>query len=58
MRLARHRHGLKLSTSLKMAMTETTILYLALKSIKCLKSRDRNETFGLTTDSPESPAVL
>ena len=42
--LARHRHSLKLSTSLKTAMAETETCILS----TCLEMRDRNEKFKLT----------
>ena len=34
----------RVSTSLRMAMAETIILYVAIKSIKCLETRDRKES--------------
>ena len=43
LRLARYRSGLRLSTSLKTATADATILFIAIKSIKCLGQNQKTQ---------------
>ena len=52
LRVARHRCGLKLPTSLNTAMADTTIMCIVMESIKCLEKGSRQrQKLRLTTGS-------